>query len=70
MYAVRSVTPMLALASSTLNRCEHFRQCSSAGQIETGVQQLFGKPVVPVEQIAMEAGEFFPRHANLSERIC
>ena len=30
---MRSVTPMLPLESRMLNRCEHFRQCSSAGQI-------------------------------------
>ena len=29
---MRSVTPMLPLESRMLNRCEHFRQCSSAGQ--------------------------------------
>ena len=46
MYAVRSVTPMLLLESRMLNRCEHFRQCSSAGQISPACSSASAKLVV------------------------
>ena len=41
---MRSVTPMLPLESRMLNRCEHFRQCSSAGQIRPDASSVSAKP--------------------------
>ena len=54
MYAMRSVTPTLPLESSRLNRCEHFRQCSSAGRIKPALQQLLAELVGLVEHVPMK----------------
>ena len=57
---MRSVTPMLPLESRMLNRCEHFRQCSSAGQIRPDSSSFSAKRVVPVEQVAVERPRIRP----------
>ncbi len=69
MYAVRSVTPMLPLESRMLNRCEHFRQCSSAGQTSPDASRRSREPEVLVEQIAMQRRELRRRHVHLAERV-
>ena len=66
---MRSVTPMLLLESSMLNRCEHFRHCSSAGSTRFDAQQRLRERVVTVEQIAVERAELVARHVDLAEHV-
>ena len=62
--AVRSVTPMLLLESRMLNRCEHFRQCSSAGQMSPDRSSASREPVVLVEQSRWNARELARRQVD------
>ena len=52
-----------------LNRCEHFRQCSSAGQNQTAREQRPGECEMPVEEVPVKRGELTSGHLDLAEHI-